>query len=146
MLSDNDLKSVCSVTELAKMLSLSRARVYQLQKIGILPKPIYCSRTKRPYYSLELQKKCLDIRRTGIGCNGQPIIFNASRKDRSKKPQGSLDPRYKELTDILRQMGLNVTREKVKDAVRAICPNGLDRQSDQGMIIRDLFIYLKQEL
>ena len=146
MLSDNDLQAVCSVTELAKMLGLSRARVYQLQKMGILPKPLYCSRTRRPYYSLELQKECLDIRKTGIGHNGQPIIFNATRKDRSKKPQSSSDPMYKELADILRQMGSNVTRDKVKDAVKAIYPNGLDRQSDQGMVIRDLFIYLKQKL
>ncbi len=53
---DNDLKAVCSVTELTKKLGLSRARFYQLQKMGVFPMPIYCTRTIRPFYPLELQQ------------------------------------------------------------------------------------------
>ena len=53
MLSNNDLKAVCTVTELAKKLDLSRARFYQLLKMGIFPKPAYCIRTRRPIYTLD---------------------------------------------------------------------------------------------
>ena len=39
-----NLKPIISVTEMAKMLKLSRARLYQLLEIGILPKPLLCER------------------------------------------------------------------------------------------------------
>jgi len=35
ILPDHDLKAVCSVTALAEKLRLSRARFYQLQKLGV---------------------------------------------------------------------------------------------------------------
>ena len=60
-----DLNAVCSVTELAKTLGLSRARFYQLQKMGIFPMPIYCIRTRRPFYTPDLRQICVDIRKTG---------------------------------------------------------------------------------
>jgi hypothetical protein len=80
MLQENDLKAVCSVTALAKKLNLSRARFYQLQKKGVFPTPIYCTRTQRPFYPSHLQQKCMDIHKTGIGLDGRPIFFNTSWK------------------------------------------------------------------
>jgi len=146
MCSDNDLKAICSVTELTKKLDLSRARFYQLQKMGVFPMPIYCIRTKRPFYPLELQKKCIDIRKTGIGLNGQATIFYASRKNVHQKSPGQLDHHYEELADILSQMGLNVACNKVRKAVKALYPTGLAQCSDEGMVIRELFRYFKQWL
>ena len=146
MLLDNDLKAVCTVTELAKKLSLSRARFYQLQKTGIFPKPIYCTRTKRPFYPLNFQQKCIDIRKTGIGFNGQLIFFYASRKNKSQKSPSQLDHKCEELADILSQMGLNAARNKVKNAVNVLYPGGLTQCPDEGMVIRDLFRYFKQGL
>ena len=142
----NDLKAVCSVTELTKKLGLSRARFYQLQKMGVFPMPIYCTRTKRPFYPLELQQKCIDIRKTGIGLNGQATIFYASRKNISQKSPSQLGHQYEELADILSQMGLNVTCNKVRHAVKALYPAGLAQCPDEGMVIRDLFRYFKQWL
>ena len=146
MLSDNDLKAVCSVTELAKKLGLSRARFYQLQKMGVFPKPVYCIRTKRPFYPLDLQQKCIDIRKTGIGHNGQLILFYTSRKNKFRKSPSQSDRKYEELTDVLSKMGLNVTCKKVKNAINVLYPGGLAQCPDEGMVIRDLFRYFKQGL
>jgi len=143
MSSDNDLKAVCTVPELAKKLGLSRARFYQLQNAGAFPKPVH-SGTKRPYYSLELQQKCIEIRRTRIGFNGQPILFNASRKTKSDKSKNQSDDKYEELMDILREMRLSVTRSKVRDAVKALYPDGLAKGPIEDMVIRDVFRYFKQ--
>ena len=145
MLSDNDFKAVCSVTEMAKKLGLSRQRFYQLQKMGAFPTPIYCIRTKRPFYSFDLQQKCIDIRKTGIGHNRQPIVFYTLRKDKSEKSQNQPNSEYKELADILKQMGLNVTLNKVKTAVKALYPEGLTQQPVDGTFIRDLFRYFDQD-
>ena len=146
MLSDNDLKAVCTVTELAKKLGLSRARFYQLQNLGVFPKPVYCTRTRRPFYPLDLQQKCLDTRKTGIGHNGQPVVFYPSRQNKLRKSQNSLDNKYEELTGILRQMGLNVTYDKVKNAVKALYPEELTQRPVDGSVIRDLFRHFKQGL
>lgn len=143
MLSDNNLKAVCSVTEMAKKLGLSRARFYQLQKMGVFPKPVYCTRTKRPFYPLDLQQQCIRIRKTGIGHNGQPLVFYSLRKDKSQCQPG---PDYKQLTDTLRQMGLNVKLNTVDNSVKVLYPKGLPSHTDEGTVIRDLFRYLRQEV
>ena len=143
MPSNDDLKAVCSVSELVKKIGLSRARFYQLQKMGIFPKPVYCICTKRPFYPLDLQQRCLAIRKTGIGHNGRPIIFYGVRKDKPVKPQDQLNHGYKQLADTLRQMGLNVTVSTVENAVNTLYPEGMPND-DEGVIIRDLFRYCRQ--
>ncbi len=139
MLSNDDLKAVCSVSELAKKLGLSRARFYQLQKVGVFPESVYCIRTKRPFYPLDLQEKCLAIRKTGIGHNGQPIIFYRMRKDKQNQPKTD----HKQLADTLRQLGLKITVSEVKNAINTLYPQGMT-DSDDGAIIRDLFRYFRQ--
>lgn len=143
MLSDNGLKAVCTVTELAKKLGLSRARFYQLQNLGVFPKPVYCIRTKRPFYPLDLQQQCIRIRKTGIGHNGQPIVFYSLQKDKSRC-QTHLG--YKQLTDTLRQMGLNVTLNTVTNTVKSLYPEELTQRPVDGSVIRDLFRHFKQGL
>ena len=143
MLLNENIKAVCSVSELAKKLGLSRARVYQLQKMGVFPKPVYCIRTKRPFYPQDLQQKCLAIRKTGIGHNGQIMVFYSMQEDKFVKPQNQLNPDYKQLTDTLRQLGLKITVSEVKNAVNTLYPQGITG-SDDGAIMRDLFRYFRQ--
>ncbi len=148
MLSDNNhsLEAVCSVTELAKKLGLSRARFYQLMETGVFPRPVYCVHTKRPFYPLDLQQKCTDIRKTGIVHNGQPILFYGPRKNKTNKSQNQQDHKYKELTKTLRQMGLNVTCNDVKNAVKTLYPERLTEQLVEGTVIRELFRCFKQRV
>jgi DNA-binding transcriptional MerR regulator len=68
---NHDGVAIRSVTEMARKLGFSRARLYQLVETGVLPPPIRSS-MGRPYYPPDLQQKCLQIRKTGIGFNGQP--------------------------------------------------------------------------
>jgi len=114
--------------------------------MGVFPKPVYCLRTKRPFYTLDLQQKCIEIRKMGIGHNGQPIIFYTSRKNKSNNSHNQSDHRYEELADILRRMGLNVTCNKVKNAIKALYPEELTQYPVEGTVIRDLFRYFKQGL
>ena len=44
-------KQIFSITEVAQMLQLSRARFYQLLGTGFFPKPLHDERSKRPYYN-----------------------------------------------------------------------------------------------
>ena len=141
MLPNDNLKAVCTVTEMTKKLGLSRARFYQLQKMGIFPKPLYLDNLKRPFYPLDLQQQCLKIRKTGIDSNGKPIIFYAPREKKRRCPTVQAEPQYQELTESLRQIGLNVTGDKVKAAVKALYPDGLTEPLD-GEVIGKVHRYL----
>jgi len=136
--SDNHIEAICTVTELAKKLSLSRARFYQLVNMDIFPMPVYCIRTKRPFYPLGLQQQCMEIRKTGIGHNGQPIIFYRVRKGKPAKSQNPSNVVYEQLVDTLRQLGMKITISEVKNAINTLYPRGT-AGDDDGTIIRDLF-------
>ena len=78
-------KAVVTVAEMARMLGLSRARFYQL--IGTaLPYPIFDVRTRRPFYSEEQQRVCLEVRRRNCGIDGKPILFYARRGGAPSSP------------------------------------------------------------
>ena len=142
MLLNNDLKAICSVAAVAKKLRLSRARFYQLLEMGVFPKPVYCTRTKRPFYPLDLQQQCLRIRETGIGHNGQLVIFYNLRKD---KPKSRLDNTHKELAEDLKQMGLNVAPNTINNTIKTLYPKGLPVDDDDA-VIRELFMHLSDKV
>jgi hypothetical protein len=142
-----NLKQACSVIEMIRTLEISRARFYQLIERGIFPSPIYDLRTKRPFYNVELQQVCLEVKESNIGFNGQYVLFYSPRKNsaviKSSKKSASNDEPFVELTDTLKRMGLDLDVNKVKKAMAELYPNGTDGSVDQGVIIRDLFRYFK---
>lgn len=137
-------KRMISVGEMAEILGHSRARFYQLQGT-IYPYPIYDIKTRRPFYDLELQQICQEIRETGMGWNGQNIMFYAPRNTsitsrRSSKFKNHSE--YQELTDTLNNMGLNITEKQVKEAVQKLYPQGNEKE-EAGVVIRELFRFFK---
>src|SRR5262245_65689935 len=68
-------KAAVSVSEMARMVGLSRARFYQLVEAGVFPAPVYDVSTRRPMYVEELQTACLEVRRRNCGVNGKPVLF-----------------------------------------------------------------------
>ena len=117
--------------------------------------PVFCIRTRRPFYPLDLQKKCIEIRKTGIAHNGQPILFYGERKNCNKaslelseleKGSNKNHQKYEEFTNTLRRMGLNVSCKAVENAINVLFPEGLQQHSDEGRTVRDLFRYLTAKL
>ena len=137
----NDFISICSVTELARKLGLSRTRIYQLQEEGVFPPPIHNIDTKRPFYPIAIQEKCLAIRKTGIGFNGQPVLFYSKQKSPLCKPLKNQDPKYHELANLLKQLGLKVSALKIKKAVKELNLDISKPLSGDGTVIRELFRY-----
>ena len=138
-------KQIVSMTEISKMLQLSRARFYQLLEIGFFPKPKYDDRSKRPYYDLALQQKCLECRQSGIGVDGSFMLFYLPRQKETvshirKKKE---DPVIKEFAEILDSMGLETAFNEVQKALNVLYPNGTG-ELEQGVVVRELFRYLKE--
>jgi hypothetical protein len=142
------LKPIISVTEMAKMLNLSRARLYQLLEQGIFPQPIYDLRTHRPLYNAQLQERCLEIRNSGIGDNNQYILFYSPRKKETKtrisKSTKKTDSLHTEFAETLNSMGLGCSAKDVSVAISELYPDGVG-ELDHGVVIRDLFRFLESK-
>ena len=139
-------KQIVSITEIAQMLQLSRARFYQLLEQGFFHKPKYDDRSKRPYYDLALQQKCLEYRQSGIGSDGSFMLFYSPRKKEnvSDLKRKRIDPVVKELTETLETMGLETTAKQVQQGLIEIYPDGIGEE-EQGLVVRGLFRYLKSK-
>jgi hypothetical protein len=88
---NRDSVATCSVTEMARKLGLSRARLYQLMETGVFPPPVRAG-TRRPFYTPDLQHKCLQIHKTGVGFNGQSVLFNKRwRRKARREPRNQYD-------------------------------------------------------
>src|ERR1700722_572362 len=109
----DETKAIVTVSEMARMCGLSRARFYQLQKTGIFPPPLYDVSTRRPIYDEELQKVCLEVRRRNCGVNCKPILFYARRNPMVPAPariartksQPPKTEQYPELMEALQALG-----------------------------------------
>ena len=140
-------KAVYSIRDVIEALQLSRARFYQLLKAGILPQPLYDIRTKRPFYNLELHERCLQVKETCLGINGQYILFYTPRRrpqinaGKSSKKNGTL---HQEFVELLSGMGLDVSGKDVQDAIKEVYSGGIDGE-DQGVVVRELFRFFKRK-
>jgi hypothetical protein len=130
--------TICTVTEMARTLRLSRARFYQLLKQGILPPPVYCLTTRKPIYTQQLQEVCLHIRKTGTDVNGRFVRFY------NRRPRQRANVEHKQLVTVLREMGLSVTAAQVRAALdRLRLPKSHATVFD-AETIRKLFQYLHE--
>jgi hypothetical protein len=136
-------KQIFSITDMAMNCNLSRARFYQLLGTGFFPKPLHDDRSKRPYYNLDLQQKCLEARQSGVGADGSFMLFYSPRKKETKMRVKKTDPQIKELTETLGSMGMDTTVEQVQQSLPELYPDGTEGQ-DQGLVVRELYRHLKQ--
>jgi hypothetical protein len=145
-----ETKNVVTVTEMARMVGLSRARFYQL--IGTaFPWPLYDIETRRPHFTEEQQQVCLNVRRRNCGVDGKPVMFYARRwtnpsqtvSQRTRKPSPPKVDQHAELVDAIRSLGLMTTSAQVGEAVKQLFPMGI-AHSDSGEIIRAIFVHLKR--
>jgi len=140
-------KSVITVSEMADWCQLSRSRFYDLIEAGVFPKPALHPSSKRPMYDRGLQEKCLEIRQTGIGLNGQPVLFNRKPKRvgqprLQRKPAVEPQQGHADLLDALKGLGLFTTPQAVSEAVAALYPNGL-AGVDLADVVRKTFLFLQ---
>jgi len=144
------VKEAVSVAEMARMIGLSRARFYQL--IGsAFPPPVYDVASRRPYYSSDLQTKCLDVRHRNCGIDGKPVLFYArrmmiapSRPRPSRKRTTVVNDQHNDLTEGLKSLGLmDVTAAQVGATVKQLYPCGV-KDVDEGEVLRSVFLAIQR--
>lgn len=147
---DLSVKAAVSVSEMAEMCEISRSRWYELVEAGVFPAPVTILPIKRPVYDRSLIEKCLQIKETGIGLAGTPVVFNRKLKKtclmkHKAKPvakEKALDLNLEPIFDAVKALGLTTTLQAVSDAVAALYPTGIAGQ-DQGDVIRKTFLFLQ---
>ena len=147
------LKEIVTVTEMARMCGLSRARFYQLVGEGIFPAPSRNENTNRPFFDREQQEQCLMVRRSNRGANGKAVIFYGCRLEtplpspkgkqlpisRPSKGQVRQDPVITELRHGLAQLGMtNLTEQQVRQALLETHPDG-HRDVESAELLRAVF-------
>jgi len=138
-------KKAVSVSEMAKLVGLSRSRFYQLLGTAF-PYPIAHLTTHRPFYPPELQEVCLEVRRTNCGVDGKLVLFHqreveVARPERSKRRAD--DSRHKDLVDGLKSLGLaGVTAADVETALKELHIADAALKSD-GTVLKTLFLRFK---
>jgi hypothetical protein len=155
----NSMKQIVSVTEVARMCGLSRARFYQLMREGIFPNPSRNPETRRPFFTCEQQEQCLQIRRTNQGANGKAVMFYGFRapgpqqptkrkrlpNSKSSRNTASRDPVVTDLRHGLTQLGITgIDDARVRQALAESYRDG-HVDVDGAELLRTVFARLSQE-
>jgi len=152
--------SSVSVSDMARMVGLSRSRFHQLLQSGVFPKPSIDPESKRPFYDSDGQAVCLQVRQRNCGINGKRVLFYArpfgahlAAKPRPCSAQGSSSVRRKKsepkqaarskpskldlLVEGLKSLGLpNVTVAEASAAIHQVFPIDAQRPSDEEVLLR----------
>lgn len=138
-------KAAISVSEMCRLLDLSRSQFYLHVGRGTFHPPLYMVRNRRPFFTAVMAEENLHAKQTGIGVNGQYVLFYEKQSvSESEKPRRSSKSNYAGLIASLQSLGLdNVTQTKVDAAVESCFPGGTDGH-DESEVLRAVFRQLKR--
>lgn len=159
--------SAVSVSDMARMVGLSRSRFHQLLQSGVFPKPAIDPESKRPFYDSEGQAVCLQVRQRNCGVNGKRVLFYArpfgahlaakprplgaqssssARKRKGEAKQTASKPSKLDLlVEGLRSLGLpNVTAAEASAAIHQVFPIDSQRPADEEVLLK-VFRYLVRQ-
>ncbi len=151
--------SAVSVSDMARMVGLSRSRFHQLLQVGVFPKPAIDPESKRPFYDSEGQAVCLQVRQRNCGVNGKRVLFYArpfgahlaakprplgaqssssARKKKSEAKQTTSKPSKLDLlVEGLKSLGLpNVTAAEASAAIHQVFPIDSQRPADEEVLLK----------
>ena len=143
-------EAAISVSEMARRLTLSRGRFYELICEGVFPSPCFCIHTRRALYPAELIQQCLQVRQTNIGANGRYVLFYQSRASvpaplvsarprRTRERGRPADPAVTAIREGLAALGMAaVGDDQIRAAVRSAFPAGTNG-IDAGSVLAGVF-------
>jgi len=154
-MTDNmNLPEYINMTTMAKLLNLSRSRLYQLIDQGILLKPVYLSNKKRPAYTKEMAMRNIEVKKSNVGINKEIIMFYSARTatNKPKKIVGKktnektvTSDKHADMIDALESLGLeNITASKIDLAIHKCFPDGTENETEDD-ILTSVFRYLKRQ-
>lgn len=137
-------RAVVSVSGLCRLLKMSRSQFYVHAKRGTFHAPLYLATTKRPYFTAAMVEDNVRARETGVGVNGEYVLFY-DRLPKVPKPDAKPPkPNTASMLEGLASFGLKeVTKHQLDEAVAACFPTGTNGQ-DEVVVLRTVFRHLKR--
>ena len=153
---NQQIPAILGMSQMAKLLHLSRSRLYQLIDAGVLVPPAHLLSNKRPIYTRDMALRNLEVKHNNTGINGQVIMFYSARKpvhsvNKTNKKSGVKAQKkgppnqYQDFIKDLESLGLeDVSVEKVESALTDCFPDTIpDLEDDQTLIA--VFRHLKSQ-
>ena len=135
---NSHIPTALNISQMARLLNLSRSRFYQLLAENILLPPIYSLDTKRPFYTAQMAERNIEVKKNNVGVNGKVILFytpkadfvqNRTRHSR-RKTKAEAQPEnanYAELIEGLESLGMEeISATQIRSALANCFPNGTD--------------------
>lgn len=130
-----------TLTELCEMLGISKSRFYALQKKGIFPAPQRAG--NRPVFDQSLSQQCVEIVRSRVGLNGEPVLFNRKTVvEPSRNRPVSARGKHDDMISALQSLGLAATAEQVAAALKTLPNEGAGMEEPAK--IRAVFLHLRK--
>lgn len=125
------------------MLGISKSRFAQLQKQGFFPPAVRTS-SNRPVFDQTLVQQCLEVVRSRVGINGEPLLFNRKPKQEPLRKQATpIKRKHEDLIAALSSLGLSATVEQVTAAIDTLPNKGAGM--DEPALIKAVFLHLKKQ-
>jgi len=143
------MKAIISVSAMAEAVGMSRAAFYSHVQRGVFVSPLYSITNRRPFYTLEMQREILAVRETGIGSNGEYVLFYERRKEgplaargrHCSRPQATT---HDALLDGVKALGIqSATAAQIEEAIAAAFPQGT-AGVDESTVLRAVFRHLRR--
>ena len=148
------LPAYVNMSTMAKHLSLSRSRLYQLIDQGVLLQPVYLLSNKRPVYTRDMAVRNIEAKNRNVGINGKIVMFYSARIKPSKPKktvkksadQKAVAPdKHADLIEALESLGLeNINSSQIDTAIQKTFPDGIENISEDD-ILTEIFRYLKRQ-
>ena len=132
------MEKFLTFSEMSEILGISKTRLYDLIRDGILPQPLRNPSNNRPYFSSELTESCRQVVRSRVGLNGQP--YTPNRK--GKKSTSTTPPRdrHESLISRLAALGVAASPKQIDEALKSLPPN-----LEEGDLVKQIFLRLRQK-
>lgn len=139
-------KSVVSITDMARLVGLSRQRFGQLVREGVFPPADHDPISGRPFYNSDKQQQCLLVRQTNTGINGRAILFYSRRRDTGTKRASAKAKAGTQDTTVVQQLaelGLSVTVREIETATATLFPGGATAVAPEALL-KSLFLHFRR--
>ena len=141
---ENPMKAAVSVSSLCRLLRMSRSQFYFHVKRGTFHAPLRLPSNQRPYYTASMVEDILKARETGVGVNGEFVIFYERQPPGMKPEPKTPKADHSGLLEGLERLGLSgVTPEQIEAALVACYPKGTIGH-DEAIVLRAVFRHLKR--
>jgi len=138
---ENPMKAAVTLSFLCRLLKMSRSQFYFHIRRGTFSAPLRLPSNNRPYYTASMVEDIIKARETGVGVNGEYVLFY-ERQPKAEVKDAKAD--HTALLEGLDALGLtSITAEQVEAALAVCFPKGTTGQ-DEANVLRAVFRHLKR--